>query len=135
MRAIETFLEALSRIPGLGFLETYSKQSKMARGTMRSHRERAEELGGFVGDAKGAAGGGGNSGKPDKVQSTGGVSTTPARDIRAQARRRDNDAIDTGKTPRKTGTSSLDNEARSKIRDISPSRDGGRSLRKRKDSL
>ena len=56
---IETLLEALSRIPGLGFIEQHAQKAKSMRSQARSHRERAEEMQQRAKEVKEAAGPGG----------------------------------------------------------------------------
>lgn len=134
MSMFETFFETLSRIPGLGFLEKYGKDIRTARYTVRSSRERAEELSERASDVKDAAGVKKKSGGSDK-SGTGRMPKKAERDLRAKSRRRGGDDLGEPTVRKPRRKVEFDDGSKSQVRDTSPGRDRGRSLRKRKGDL
>lgn len=133
-KGMETFVESLAQIPGLGFLQNYANDMRNARYAVRSHRERAEEIAGRTKYIKPP----GMKGK-DKAKDPGKGKASPetSKDIRKQTRKHtsDNFGGQVKSTPTSSATSGMPLEGRGGMRDTSPDRDKGRSLRKRKEEF
>jgi len=133
MSRMEGFFEALSRIPGLTFMEKYAKNIRTARYTVRSGRERAEELSERGKLVKGQAGmkgkdkDGGKGGKGGKAAS---------RELRQRGRKQESAGFDEPAPAKPLRRNRVEDPTQPPtVRDVSPQRDGGRSLRKRKDGF
>lgn len=124
---LETFLEAIARLPGMSFLEKYANQARNTRYAIRSHKERAEEI---AIRSKGVK----ESANIKKKQNQGKAAPETAKDIRKQTRRRGSNDFEgqVKSAPRKTPDPF---EKKETVRDTSPLRDKGRSLRKRKEDI
>lgn len=131
---IETLLEALSRIPGLGFLEKHAQKATTMRAQVRSHRERAEEMQQRAKEVKEAATPGGtpaqNKQREEKRQQK---SEAAGQNIRSMRRVRGEK--DLKPSPKVRSRGAVVPEQPKGIRDNSPDRDKGRSLRKRKEEF
>ena len=131
---LETFLEALARIPGLGFIEQYSNKARKMRHQVRSHRERAEELQDRAGEVKDAANPAGTPAQQQKREvKRQERSEAAGKNIRDIRRVRGEKDMKPSPRPRSGGAATP--EQKKGIRDNSPDRDKGRSLRKRKDEI
>ena len=131
---LETLLEALGRIPGLGFLERHAQQAKNMRSQVRSHRERAEELQTRAKEVKEASTPGGTPAqKQQREVKRQEKSEATGQNIRQQ--RRSKGEQDLGPAPRVRSGGAVTPAQPKRIRDNSPDRDQGRSLRKRKDEI
>lgn len=135
-KGLETFVESLAQIPGLGFLQAYASDMRNARYAVRSHRERAEEIAGRTKYIKPPGMKGKDKGK-GKAAGKGKASPETSKDIRKQSRKhtRDNFGGQVKSTPSPTATSGMPLEKRRGVLDTSPDRDKGRSLRKRKEEF
>lgn len=135
---LETFLESLARIPGLAFLERFANRAKYARHAVRSGKERAEEIQQRTKDVKSSAGnvrGGKKAGEPPKAGATKKETT---QNLRSQRRQQRSGGLDPDAAPaprRRPGAPDLSKEAPKAVRDTSPDRDQGRSMRKRKEDI
>ncbi len=131
---LETLLEALARIPGLGFLEKHAQKATTMRAQVRSHRERAEELQQRTKEVKEAAGPGGTPAqKQQREVKRQEKSEATGQNIRAVRRSKGEQELSPG--PRVRSGGAVTPEQPKRIRDNSPDRDEGRSLRKRKDEF
>ena len=132
---LETILESLASIPGLGFLEQHANSVRSARHTVRDHRERGEELaarGKLVKDT--AAGGGSDASKSGATPKPTPKAKAAEQSVRSQQRGRSKGGFEAEAGP-KNPSSRLTPDSEKNIRDTSPQRDQGRSLRKRKDNF
>lgn len=131
---LETLLEALSRIPGLGFLEQHAQKATTMRAQVRSHRERAEELQQRTKEVKEAATPGGTPAqKQQREEKRQQKSEVAGQNIRGMRRTKGEQDLKPG--PRARSGGAVTPEQPRGIRDNSPDRDKGRSLRKRKDEF
>lgn len=131
---LETLLEALSRIPGLGFLEKHAQQATTMRAQVRSHRERAEEMQQRAKEVKEAATPGGSPAqKKEQEVKRQQKSEATGQSIRAKRRTMGEQDISPG--PRVRSRGGVTPEQPKRMRDNSPDRDQGRSLRKRKEEF
>ena len=131
---LETLLEALGRIPGLGFLEKHAQSAKNMRSSVRSHRERAQELQTRAKEVKEAAGPGGTPAQKQKREvKRQQKSEATGQDIRKQRRSKGEQELSPG--PRVRSGGAVTPEQPKVNRDNSPDRDQGRSLRKRKEEF
>ena len=136
---LETFLESIARLPGMAFLERFANKARSARHAVRSGKERAEEIHQRTKEVKDSAGnvkGGKNkAAAAPKAGATDKATTKNLRSQRRQAATGSPDSPAAPKSRRRPGAPSLDPDPRGPVRDTSPERDGGRSLRKRKDDI
>lgn len=131
---LETLLEALSRIPGLGFLEKHAQKATTMRAQVRSHRERAEEMQQRAKDVKEAASPGGTPAqKKQRELKRQQKSEAAGQSIRENRRSMGEQDISPG--PRVRSRGAVTPEQPKRMRDNSPDRDKGRSLRKRKEEF
>ena len=131
---LETLLEALGRIPGLGFIERHAQKAKTMRSQVRSHRERAEELQTRAKQVKEASTPGGTPAqKQEREVKRQQKSEVTGQNIRAVRRSKGEQDLSPG--PRVRSRGGVSPEQQKGIRDNSPDRDKGRSLRKRKDEF
>ncbi len=130
----ETLLEALARIPGLGFLEKHAQKATTMRAQVRSHRERAEEMQQRAKEVKDAGTPGGTPAqKKVREEKRQQKSEATGQSIRSQRRSKGEQELSPG--PRVRSGGAVTPEQTKRIRDNSPDRDQGRSLRKRKDEF
>ena len=131
---LETLLEALARIPGLGFLEQYSNKAMTMRAQARSHRERAQEMKQRAKEVKEAATPGGTPAQQkQREEKRQQKSEAAGHNIRGLRRTKGEQDLKPG--PRARSGGAVTPEQPRGIRDNSPDRDKGRSLRKRKDEF
>ncbi len=131
---IQTLLQALSRIPGLGFIEKHAQNAKTMRSQVRSHRERAEELQTRAKEVKEASTPGGTPAqKQQREVKRQEKSEATGQNIRAVRRSKGEQDLSPG--PRVRSGGAVTPEQPKRMRDNSPDRDQGRSLRKRKDEF
>jgi len=131
---LETLLEALSRIPGLGFLEKHAQRATTMRAQVRSHRERAEELQARTREVKDAATPVGTPAqKKQRELKRQQKSEAAGQSIREKRRSKGEQDLSPGPRVRSSGAATPEQPKR--MRDNSPDRDKGRSLRKRKEEF